>query len=231
MRVKSASRLTRLPLLLLLLLHSLTHSLTPLPPPYMEWLANHSLTRFVDTTSSEGAWTPTSLDTCTHTPVCVSDTVMENVTWTPTSTSTSSNFFLYNHTTSCERVRQWGYSKIYLVGDSFTRHIYQALLLIFSNDYTCGSLNNPHNCLNCGNDMQFAESKCSGIKAQSRPYRSVCQNDNHNDTIQVSFFDAFNFKWSPDRVPYEDPGVLLIWSEGSHPPFFNYMTHTPHVSI
>jgi hypothetical protein len=26
-------------------------------------------------------------------------------------------------------------------------------------------------------------------------------------------------------------GVLLIWSEGSHPPFFNYMTHTPHVSI
>jgi hypothetical protein len=147
--------------------------------------------------------------------VCVSNLYFGNITWRPAHKLLD---FLTSKA-SCDRLRQLNYKRIYFIGDSYTRHIYQAFLLMLSGDYDYGSLNrrNPQ----CKGNLQFKEKHCADNDAHSKPIRTVC-----NNAISLAFFDVFNFKFSPDKFPYKDFESLLIWSEGSHPPLFNYSVDT-----
>jgi hypothetical protein len=169
-----------------------------------------------------GDWIQASPEVC-QIAVCMEHSSLGNLTW-----HTDPPFKLFTKQTACERVHDLGYNRIFLVGDSFIRHTYQSLLLIFSDDYEYGALNRviPQ----CKGDSQFSEKGCSRENQFSNPIRSVC-----NDTIKLAFYDVFKFKLTPERAFYKDPESAVVWSEGSHPALFNYSAggrnvshHKPH---
>jgi hypothetical protein len=158
-----------------------------------------------------GDWTKATSELC-QVPVCIEDSSLGNLTW-----RTDPPYDLFTKQTACQHMHNLGYNHIFLAGDSFIRHIYQSLLLVFSDDYEYGALNAET--LKCKGDNQFSEKGCSRMRHFSKPSRSVC-----NNTIKLDFLDIFNFRSSPDKTSYLNPQSLVIWSEGTHPALFNY-TH------
>jgi hypothetical protein len=178
---------------------------------YVQWRNNHT-SRLQ---AYGGDWLrASSPDVCEASTVCVNDKSFGNITWQPG----NSNFDFFNNQTACDKLKHLKYNKIYFVGDSFVRHLYQAFLLLFTGNYDYGSLNAPNK--HCKGDMQFTEKRCSGVYGVSKPYRDVCQWTGH--PIKLVFWDVFNFRATPDQVPWSDARAMLVWSEGSHPALFNY---------
>ena len=100
---------------------------------HTDWLLNHTKRQ----SEYGGDWLEAQPEECSAFPVCIDvHNFSLNVTWRP-----SSPFLWYNSSSACERIKQLNYFKIYFVGDSFMRHIYQAFLMMFSGDYEYGSLN------------------------------------------------------------------------------------------
>lgn len=177
---------------------------------YTQWIHNHS----AHLNTYGGDWLKASGHICDSSPVCIDDEHFGQLSWQPVS-----NLTYFTSQSACDKIKDLKYKRIYFVGDSFIRHIFQAFLLIFTGDYEYGSLNNKQ-IERCKGNAQFAEKSCSGLNRVTKPYRSVCK-DKGDDEIKLGFFDVYNFKATPDKFPFKDPEVLLIWSEGSHPPLFN----------
>ena len=182
---------------------------------YAEWNLNHS-SRL---NTYGGDWLKAPANICEASPVCIDDKHFGQISWQPVVSFTNQS--------ACQRINDLKIKRIYFVGDSFIRHIYQAFLLLFSGDYESGSLNNKQ-LSRCKGNAQFAEKVCSGITAVSKLYRSACYGE---QKIDLAFLDVFNFKFTPDKFPLSDSESLLIWSEGSHPPLFNYTADGRNVRI
>ena len=105
----------------------------------------------------------------------------------------------------CQMLLKSNVRRLLLVGDSFMRHVYGALVLLLSEDYRKGALINQHGCI-CHFNGQFREKKC---RQQLQFEKSVC---NGKVRIQLKFHPIAK----PNLQDLRDHDVV-VWSMGNHP--------------
>lgn len=163
------------------------------------------------------AWEPCSALDMTH-KLC---TPLSHMTWHLGSTSSNGSRVavpFFTRETACASMSKKGYSRIDLHGDSFMRHLTQALLLIFSGDYDAGSLNSHAKAIvECQGDAQFSEKGCSvngslvnepvrqSVSAEEEP---LCHFMGHR--VDLSYSGSESFQCGGGN------GTIQLFSSGNH---------------
>ena len=143
----------------------------------------------------EGKWAYGDDNSCKNLHLC---TPVTSRTWI------SKDFIRpFNSTSGCNAVLSKGYRRIHIVGDSFLRHLSQALQILLSGDYERGSMSDNAPQV-CKNEHQFEERECSVDYSTFRA--PLC-----NSSFQIFYHAASDIH--PEIC--EDDSVI-IWSEGNH---------------
>lgn len=140
-------------------------------------------------------------------------------TWRNSETSIT-----YNKASACAALIDKGYSMLSFVGDSYIRHIFQAFIILLTDDYDTGILVDksrvPHemfsDCGNCHGHNQF-NSYCSNSCANT--WLFVCENK--------ILLDSTIFSGPPGIHDCDNPfGKAIFWGEGNHPVDHDYDKRT-----
>jgi hypothetical protein len=134
----------------------------------------------------------------------------------------SSSQLWYDDKTSCALLEREKIKKIYLSGDSYMRHIFQALMITFTGDYEHGSVpdfikkDKKFNKVHCAYGKQFMHKNCSDEDV-FRPV-SVCPNNAGGAGVIVAPYKEFYYSMeNMDHCKDEGPGTITLLSEGNHP--------------
>jgi hypothetical protein len=104
-------------------------------------------------------------------------------------------------------------TKIVFVGDSFTRHLFEAFVLILTQDYKFGALKpEGRNVPECADDGQFEEKQCRHFV-------------NFNQVLCGGSVTAdLDYGAWPPLTPSHSSYDLAFWSCGAHPVNYDYNT-------
>ena len=95
---------------------------------------------------------------------------------------------------------------IIVIGDSYMRHVFQAMVSLISGNLKDGPLKKNHNCIQkCQGTNQFFKQGCS----------SECLDFRHllcGGLVQIHLIQHV-----PPSINYCLPGTSMLWSEGNHP--------------
>mmetsp|Transcript_5209 Transcript_5209/g.11377 ORF Transcript_5209/g.11377 Transcript_5209/m.11377 type:complete len:314 (-) Transcript_5209:254-1195(-) len=162
-------------------------------------------TRGLVSFEATGEWVPASPGDCEQL-MCTPS----NLTW-----SGDYNQTYYNNTTGDLLVSK-GVRKVFFSGDSYLRHIFQALLITLRGDFQFGSLAKEfHTQEKCGYREQFQHKECSKVGYGSTDNR-LCDN-------RIEFVaDFLRPPWpadggGPQMECAKEEGSVVLMSHGNHP--------------
>ena len=117
---------------------------------------------------------------------------------TPSYRRWSINSALYFENEACQILSKKGIKRIWMMGDSYMRHIYIAFIMTVTGNYRDGPLIRSDK--TCEYHMQFNEKRCSSTMLQGE--KSICDD-------QITLFSSK----LPDK---REVGDLIFLSEGNH---------------
>jgi hypothetical protein len=106
----------------------------------------------------------------------------------------------------CRRLVDKEKKVIFIIGDSYMRHVFQAMVLLISGNMIEGPLKKDHDCIQkCQGEYQFYKHACTAECLVLR--HLLC-----GGLVQIHLIQHV-----PPSINYCGPGSILLWSEGNHP--------------
>lgn len=120
----------------------------------------------------------------------------------------------------CALLEREGIRKIYFVGDSYMRHIYQAMMITLSGDFEQGSVpahireHEKYNKMDCAYHRQFIAKNCSD-EDRFRP-TFVCPENSGGSVEMIPYKEFYYSMENLNHCRDDAEGTVTLWTGGNH---------------
>lgn len=126
----------------------------------------------------------------------------------------------FDHVSACAMLEREGISKIFFVGDSYMRQIFQSFVITLTGDYKEGSVplhfRGKKHRTHCTYQTQFTHRNCSDEEGGFPP-REACFNNTGGPVKLVQYKEYYYSMENLDHCKNEKNSTVTLWSEGNHP--------------
>ena len=126
----------------------------------------------------------------------------------------------YDSESACAMLEREGIKKIFFVGDSYMRQIFQSFVITLTGDYKEGSVplyfRGKKHRTHCQWQTQFTHRNCSDEEGGFPP-REACVNNPSGPIKLIQYKEYYYSMENLDHCKNEKNATITLWSEGNHP--------------
>ena len=126
----------------------------------------------------------------------------------------------FDHESACAMLEREGISKIFFVGDSYMRQIFQSFVITLTGDYEEGSVplyfRGKKHRTHCKWQTQFTHRNCSDEEGGFPP-REACFENAGGPVKLIQYKEYYYSMENLDHCKNEKNATITLWSEGNHP--------------